>query len=284
MYKRLLILALGLAFCLSAPVNALTIEWVSELADEPGGGAGDGVADDQGWIDLLAAQGYDVSVRGAVPEGENYNPYWMELDGDKIAELNAADLVIISRNTNSGNYDDGDEPTQWNSVTTPLILMNSYIARSSRWKWMNTTSMATDVGTPLMEAIVPGHPVFNGVELTDGQLTLLDGTVDSGRASYIVSTDVGNGTLIAQSLGGEYTYIAEWATGTEGYEGSGQTLAANRMLFSAGSHGVTGGFGGTYNLTPEGEQVFLNAVAYIPEPATIALLGLGSLALIRRRK
>ncbi|MHC4173582.1 MAG: PEP-CTERM sorting domain-containing protein [Planctomycetota bacterium] len=39
-----------------------------------------------------------------------------------------------------------------------------------------------------------------------------------------------------------------------------------------------------YNLAPAGEALFLEAVATIPEPATIALLGLVGLALLRRKR
>jgi hypothetical protein len=59
------------------------------------------------------------------------------------------------------------------------------------------------------------------------------------------------------------------------------------MLFCAGTQEVSGTnkYFGTYNLTPAGETMFLNAVAYmIPEPTTIVLLGLGSLVLRRYRR
>ena len=55
--------------------------------------------------------------------------------------------------------------------------------------------------------------------------------------------------------------------------------------FAAGTQEIDGApayWGqGMYNLAPAGEALFLEAVATIPEPATIALLGLGGLALLR---
>lgn len=46
--------------------------------------------------------------------------------------------------------------------------------------------------------------------------------------------------------------------------------------------GVRGYSGqGMYNLTPAGEALFLEAVATMPEPATVILLGLGGLVLLR---
>jgi hypothetical protein len=83
--------------------------------------------------------------------------------------------------------------------------------------------------------------------------------------------------------------MAIWDKGQEFYAGAGQTAGDNRMYFAAGAREGTDAAGvywgqGMYNLTPEGEAMFLAAVATIPEPATIALLGLGGLALLGSRK
>ena len=55
----------------------------------------DGVVDDYRLVEVLEDEGYTVDIQ---------RDYWMELDDDKINALNATDLVIISRNTGSGNY------------------------------------------------------------------------------------------------------------------------------------------------------------------------------------
>ena len=58
----------------------------------------DGVQDDQGLVDWLTAQGHTVDFR---------LDYWNVLDPNKIAELNAADLIVVSRSASTGDYDDG---------------------------------------------------------------------------------------------------------------------------------------------------------------------------------
>ena len=89
------------------------------------------------------AQGYNVDYTKGATLG---NGYWRTLDAAKIARLNAADLVIVSRATDSGGYaTDAAEIAQWNSVTTPLILLNVYIARGGtgsnfRCRWANSES------------------------------------------------------------------------------------------------------------------------------------------------
>ncbi len=250
MSKRLVSLVLVLAFCLASSAHAATIIWVSDFYDDNG----DGVTDDQGWVELLEAQGYTVDYTMGASIG---NGYWRTLDDDKIAALNAADLIIVSRCSNSGDYDDGDEPTQWNSVTTPLILEAMHIIRSSRWLWLDSAS-TTNLDSPMMDVLAVAHPLFAGVPFP---VKVLDETV--GQTSFINTTDAGNGKVLAQTEDG-LLWIAEWEAGTEFYAGSGQIAGGPRMMFVAGTQDVSGVTGrGMYNLTPEGEKLFLNVVRYV---------------------
>jgi len=117
MLKKISYLFLALIFGFGLSAHAKTIVWISETNANA-----DGTYFDQGWIDLLEGAGYTVDFR----PGD-----WMTLDDDKIATLEAADLIIGSRNSNSGNYaSDATEVTQWNSITTPLIMMTAYWSRT----------------------------------------------------------------------------------------------------------------------------------------------------------
>jgi len=160
MNRKMFYLFLALIFGLAVSANAATIIWVSEWM-----AGANGLPFDQGWIDLLKAQGYIV-------EADTTSDY-MTLDASKIAALEAADLIIVSRNTNSGNYDDENETTQWNSITTPMILQSAFLARSNRWQWLNSTSITElDVET-MLRAVDESHPVFSGVTLADGQMDIM---------------------------------------------------------------------------------------------------------------
>lgn len=222
----------------------------------------DGVRDDQGLEDWLIAEGYTVDVR---PDN------WITLDPNKIAELNATDLVIVSRSTTSGNYNTAEKIAAWNGITTPMINCTAYLTRNSRWKLVNNATIANIA--PLMKAVDPNHPVFAGVELDPNGLAVLDVTVGTGQTSFLTSLDMGNGTLIAQGLGGNYSWIAEWPRGVEYYAGAGQFAGGKRMMFVMGTQEVGATPQGAFNLTEVGKKVFGNAVAYMiaRTPITVAV-------------
>ena len=238
----MIFLALVFALCLASSGYAATIVWVSDNKEPTGG-----VPADQGWVDLLETNGYTINLDFRNQEGRT-------LDAAKIEALNAADLVIVSRDTDSGSYDNGQAPTQWNSITTPLILQVGHITRNNRWLWLDTD--ATNDATATLEVIESDHPVFNGVTIgANNQLDILTLT-----SSFANSTDVGNGTLIAKRADNDQIWIAEWQIDQEFYPGSGHFAGGPRLYFASGS---AEDVDGRYNLNADGEKMFLNAVSYM---------------------
>ncbi|UCG48850.1 MAG: hypothetical protein JSU94_03530, partial [Phycisphaerales bacterium] len=239
--RTAIMIALAMLFA-TASVRAATIIWVSDNKDPQGG-----VPRDQEWVDLLTSQGYTVDLSFRNAEGRS-------LDAAEIAALNAADLIIVSRDTNSGDYDDGTEPSDWNGITTPIILQVAHIARSSRWRWLDTGS--TNDSLQAMLVVEPAHPIFQGVTIpADNQLTVL-----TEASSFCSITDPGNGTLIARRADNNQVWIVFWGRETEFYEGSGQFAGGARLFFASGTNS---GADGRYNLTDDGQTIFLNAVEYM---------------------
>ncbi len=260
MCKKTLFLLAVLGLFWATAVQAANVTVVTEDVDrEP-----DGVQDDQGLIDWLVAQGHTVDVQ---------RNYWTELDDAKLAALNAADLVIVSRTSNSGNYDDGDEPTQWNSVTTPMIQMSAYLVRNSRWKWMDSGTATNNTTDTIMEVLEPDHAVFAGVTLTSADpndpnapanlVQAIDPNVGTGITSFIDTLDAGNGTLLAIAPTAGMAWIAEWDKGVEFYDGAGQFAGGPRMFFAGGTQESGETPQGAWNFTADGEIMFGNAVNYM---------------------
>lgn len=224
----------------------------------------DGILDDQGWIDWLVAQGYNVDARRG---------YWVEpLDPNRIAELEAADVIIASRGLNTSNYDAAGEAAKWNALTTPIINFNAWLIRSNRWKWVNSTAATKDSGSPALMVLDPNHPVFASVELDpNGLVEILDPNVGSGHTSFINSMEVGNGTMIAQSLGVHVApWIIEWATGVEYYAGAAEFAGGPRMTYMAGTQDVESAQG-EFNLNEAGQQILRNMIAYLAPEAPVAI-------------
>jgi len=259
MLTKLTLIVAALLLCPVAITSAAQIIVVTENVDKNL----DRVADDQGLIDWLVAEGHSVDVRRNT---------WDQLDAKLIAQLNAADLIIVSRLANSGLYIHGDETTQWNSLKTPLLLMSAYFARNMRWNWVNSAVATNDTGDIYAVAVDPNHPVFRGIQLrpldpNDPRdhtqvVQLVDPNVGSGITSFIGATDMGNGRLIARSVGHALGWIAEWDAGAEFYPGAGQFAGGKRMMFMAGTQDVSSSQG-EFNLNEAGQQLLRNVLAWL---------------------
>ena len=258
----IVIFVLVLDLCLISSTRAQNIVWVAMDWDADN----DGVNDSQEWVDLLTDEGYTIDFRQA---------YWDELTADHVVELNAFDLVIVSATTQSGVLTtDAAEAELWNSVTAPMMLCCTYALRSTRWNWVDNGDAELpnnngDQGSPLMQVLEPGHPIFTGISLDENnQLQAVDPTLGSGQCTFIGTADAGNGTLIAKTVGNEWMWIAEWKDRVEFYDGAGTYATNLRMTFSIGGHEVAGNDRDVnpargYNLTDEGWRLFLNSIQYM---------------------
>jgi len=237
---------------LASSAPAFNIIWVSDNKTPSGG-----IPADQGWVNLLRAQGHTVDYTNVTVN----TGYWNNIDADatKLAALNAADLIIVSRDLNSGSYaNNATELTRWNTdIKKPVLCVMAHMARSNgaldRWRWLSNTGQ--NDATPTLQAVATAHPIFSGVTLNaSNQVNIL-----TSNSSISNATSAGNGTLIARRADNSQVWIAEWPTGVEFYSGSGYTTGARRMLFCAGGIGPDGG----YNLNADGQKMFLNAVNYL---------------------
>jgi len=101
---------------------------------------------------------------------------------------------------------------------------------------------------------------------------VVDPSVGSGITTFLGTTEVGNGRLIAQTVGSSLGWIAEWDAGVEFYPGAGQFAGGQRLLFCAGTQDVNDALQGEFNLMPEGRHLLRNAIAYLLGGANIILV------------
>jgi hypothetical protein len=257
----------GIEYMLSLPPAGPTIAWVTETVDRDE----DGVQDDQEWTDWLIARGFNVEIQPDryLTLGDDKDP---DDANDYVGELNAADLVIISRTASSGGYaSDANEVAAWASVTSPMMSISAWHVRSNRLQWVLSTTVNRTLDTYLLTEL-PNHPVFEGVALEDGlvEVVFTEGFAEGYQGNCVIGgIDVGNGTLIGQSFSDE-TMIAEWPAGIAGYEGADVVQAGPRMLFCGGTENASTTANllpqGGWNLTDAGTQMLLNAINYMLNP------------------
>jgi len=272
--KRMIALALviGLAFSVGAQAGVILI-----VSDDTYTHTRSGTGVEADFASFLTGLGHTVhtSGPGQYKEGNDGSAGAATFVAD-----NMVDLVIVSRTTNSGAYDEGNNGTGWNAIDVPLILMGPHLSRNSRWKWVDNGSANTDP-VETIKIVEAGDPFVTG--LTDSY------TVAGAKVTSNGALGAGtNGTLIATTQT-DRALIVRWDAGTEFYAGSGQTPIATRVLLGGipchETHPNPGVEQTFDHYSDNGKALIAQVVAVtIPEPMTIALLGFGGLALLRKKR
>ncbi|MBN1780567.1 T9SS type A sorting domain-containing protein [bacterium] len=210
---------------------------------------------DKPFIDDLKAAGYTV---------DTMNSNALEAATQtKIDSLNNADLVIIGRSTNSGDFG-GTHKAAWNNIEAPLMCLHLWALRTNRMNWFNSSSAPhyDDEGVVMNADILkPADPVFAGVTLTDGQLPWAVGPYD-----VITVMDGGNGEVLATSAVDGTIQFARFDPWVEFFPGAGDMPHGYRTFIGNGNDNLRGPDGSTvifnyYNFTPESKLVYMAEVA-----------------------
>jgi len=257
-------------------------------------GVADGDHNDDSLVTFLQGLGHTVDTYGM---NKTMQGVW---DATDQQHADDADLIVFSRRTNSGAY---NNPAQWNTQATPLLLQSGYLTRDSRWDW--TTGGSADVTRTETDMAIKagqtGHFSLTAVHTITGPVKLFDwsgvplGNNQSPKGIYNpleTDCDVAGtilvGTMDTATVRG---MLLELPQGTD--TGNG-VLGAQRVFFSHWGYddSTTGvnGPGGTPSewedyITQDYKNVMENIITtMIPEPATLALLAAGVAATLIRRK
>lgn len=196
--------------------------------------------------------------------------------------LTGADLVIIGRTLASDQYDAGDS-AGYNSLAKPMIVLTSYVARTTgtRLGWHDggaTQNLASStVAGAETTVTAEGATVFN---LTIGTHDFFANN-DGGNFNGLGEGSLGGGKMLATMDGGRIV-AARWDTG----DAPGNTTVAGvaafpapRLLFNLDNDSIGGGapvddFG---TLTETGRAALIASFASmgltpVPEPSTALML------------
>lgn len=111
------------------------------------------------------------------------------------------DLIIVARESNSGDYDDGTEPADWNGIPLPMINMAPHTMRPVRWGWSDGN------GLDLLENI----DGFD--EYPDTSHPFLEGLTEPTTTIFTTPTA---GMVISGSLAPEAITVASYSLDRQG--------------------------------------------------------------------
>lgn len=270
-------LALILALLLMSSAHGYTIVVVSDCY-VPGVEPDDNHEDDS-LVAFLQGLGYTVDTDGMRQEspmgGSNYGEGgtspWAAGNENKLAHLRGADLVIVTRRTNSGNFD-GDR-MGWNTLETPLLLMSGYLTRGggyNRWHW--TSGGSGNAGAAISDIVIEAgqedHPFLAGLT---GPVTAFDWSTAPTPGQCPNGVFLPNDTFVdGATLIGTYDgkpMLADIPKGTE--FANGNVAGERRAFMGHWGYDLDGPYGFDSFITADYETLLTNIVSVLttPKPA-----------------
>ncbi len=249
-----------MALFLTVPVHAANILLVSD-ACAPDEGCGDNQRDDV-FVDFLEDLGHSVDTSGMGEAYHSANEWWT--DEAKVGAMDAADLVIVSRRTNSGAYRGGIAVQAWNGTATPLLLMSSYLTRDTRWGWQSGGDIGAQANDHTeMTVLVPESPLVAGVDVEaqvfDWTSPSIGGTendnpgvwpknVTSPQIDSVIEGGLVVGQFDDRAFLVHYPEGTTWIVADDG-EGSAQDgeFAADRVFLGHWGYDINNAAGEAYN-------------------------------------
>jgi len=166
--------------------------------------------------------------QGNVAVNVDAGRYKENLSDKRKVELQAADLIIISRDTSGGDYNADAE--FWNSLPAPILCHNIELVRSDDhrfWDWLAGNRTDTNPCTHF-DVVAEDDPIFNGVDTSLGSVEVFDPGLDVDHSDQ---GSAGNGVLVAASAG--RVVIARWLGGEpQYYDGSDHAPGGPRLFFA----------------------------------------------------
>ncbi len=255
------VLVLGTALAGAMLTRAANIVWVTDNSPADGFSAATvGTFAEDGWYTLLQSAGHSV-IRYNPPNSQN-----TLLPAGDVAALNTNDLIILGRSVGSAAFQ-APQVGGWNSnIFKPLMSINTYLTRAVRAGWYSGSTLPNGVPT-VLSAYNLADPktayIFGGVAMSGTNTVNVYDEAGGQNTSQITEGPVAGGTRIAASAPTAWQIITDWPSNTL-VRANADRLGGYRMQFSAGLREAVGGTvpqAGGENLTADGENIFLRAIA-----------------------
>jgi hypothetical protein len=233
--------------------------------------SGTDLAGNQPIIDFLNANFRDVTVT----HGNFSDPATIPV---------GTDVFMVARRLSSGDYNNATNSAIFNDLGIPVVSFTSFVTRTngSRWSWESGDTAGGSVEGNETTVTAAGASLFGGAGTVDWFTTGTSGT----GFNALGTGAVGTGNILA-TIGGNIL-VAAWETGQE--SAGGALFKANRLLFNLPDSAPTPPSVAVLPDTAAGQQALISALtAYtplqvIPEPSSLALLGMGTLAAMLRSR
>ena len=191
------------------------------------------------------------------------NRYQEPLNDTEKQELLGADLIIVSSDNSGGDYD--NDSAFWASLPVPILSHNIGVCRSDNhenWDWFGSDKIKVFISEfyPI-DPNDPNDPIFDGIDLTAGSVTLFDSVFE-----FFVPDDdpyTGNGTPLAVNSSGRSVIVRFDGNEPNYYDGSLYNPNNTPRIYFALPNEPATFF---ENATPAAKQLLRNAVtALLPE-------------------
>ena len=247
-----------------SPVSTWTYMAVSGSSSTPNGiqmllnEASMQTSQDEGKTIIFVTQDDSLYIDALIKEGHEVVKTYPGTEGWSFSSLNFANLVIIGRISNSGDFKDTEN---WAKVKPPVFSLAAPVMRNSRLKIINSSehndfTFASETDTLWTKIADFDDPIAMGLPMDADSLvdysTATHSLVKYGADSLerTSSAKLLATVIAADTMGGGRVLAARWPAGVETYTGSGM-IPTNVWSYMA----VSG-----FTLTENGLQMLLNEV------------------------
>ena len=164
---------------------------------------------------------------------------------DGNANYSSYDMIVISSVPGSNLA----AMSKLKGVAKPVLLLKPWVMKNGVWNW----GTAQNTSDAAMRIVMPTHPIFNNVTITDGQVTFFD-AVSTNAVTYISQwTNASTYTEIATPVSANGQSIFELPAGGS-YNGT--TLTEPLLCIGLSEYSMA-------NITAPAKKMLVNACKYL---------------------